>query len=622
MKSIPALFTSLTLTTLIVTPSFAQTLCESERIFEGGASSDAGVSYSQQVSSAATVFIGGQICPQQEHLGQLADLYVAFEIAGEIYFLNNSDQLIQLQEDNLSPYRQAVTLQNVLPQSIFSGVIGATIESANLYVGYTLDGVFHYDQQPLNFSVVTPAKLTALSVFPVKDTTTAAANGEIRISFDRALDPSQIDNEKIKVFGRWSGVLNGEVLLEDNNRSLRFLPSRNLSAGEWVNVSLAADNIVALDGGLLQDGYNWSFWVESVSAGLSFEQISAVSVREQGSTEQIQTYGAYAGDLNQDGWSDFVVPNEISNDLRIFLNDGAGNYEDFSIVPIIQGDRPSPNEGADIDGDGDIDFIVGSANGSNVHVFKGDGAGGLTQTQNLVAGERVRGVCLADFENDGDPDIIATSFAANRVALFTNDGTGKFGLLPATIDAGDGEWSCASGDMNADGLMDVTIGTRTDNELTVLLSNGDGTFTESSRIAANGDPWMLAAGDINRDGNVDIAAANANAKSLTVAMGSGTGELSSPVSYSLAENDEGFPLAVDLGDLDGDGDLDIVTSDFRTKLFLIHENQGDGSLVRLPNQLFALEAASCAILHDRDNDGDLDITGIDEVVDQLLLFRH
>jgi hypothetical protein len=176
--------------------------------------------------------------------------------------------------------------------------------------------------------------------------------------------------------------------------------------------------------------------------------------------------------------------------------------------------------------------------------------------------------------------------------------------------------------MNGDGLMDVTIGSCNSNELTVMLSNGDGSFTESNRVAADGDSWMLAVGDIDRDGDVDIAAANANAKTLTltVFMGSGSGGLGSPASYNLAKNDEGFPLAVDLGDLDGD--LDIVTSDFRTKLFLIHENQGDGSLLRLPNQLFALEAASCAIRHDRDNDGDLDIKGIDEVLDQLLLYRH
>ena len=174
--------------------------------------------------------------------------------------------------------------------------------------------------------------------------------------------------------------------------------------------------------------------------------------------------------------------------------------------------------------------------------------------------------------------------------------------------------------MNGDGLRDVTIGSCNSNELTVMLSNGDDSFTESNRVAADGDPWMPAVGDIDRDGDVDIAAANANAKTLTVFMGSGSGGLGSPASYNLAENDEGFPFTVDLGGLDGDPD--IVTSSFRTKLFLIHENQGDGSFLRLPNQLFALEAASCAILHDCGNDGDLDITGIDEVLDQLLLYRH
>lgn|GEM_PF-1531588 len=620
MKKLPVLVVVVLLSG-VSTPVFAQLSCEG-RIFSGGASTDSGVSYDPIVSSAVSVTLGGNLCPEPEHIGLSADLYVAFEVDGVIYFLNQSNQLLELSSNTLSPYRESVSLSAFMEQSFFTGVVAAPLASVNLTVGYSLDGAFFYDQQPINFAVSVPEKLSAVSVSPEKDSISAAVDGEIRISFDRPLDPDQLTNDKLKVFGRWSGVVTGQLSLEDNDQTLSFLPDSNFSAGEQVSVNLVSEDIVALDGGKLVGGYNWSFWAESSASNLSFEQISAVSVREPGSAEQVQAYGAYAGDLNQDGWSDFVVPNEISNDLRIFLNDGAGNYDDFSTVNIIQGSRPSPNEGADIDGDGDIDFVVGSAGGSYVHVFKGDGAGGLTQTQNLVVGDRVRGVCLADFENDGDPDIVATSFVASRVALFTNDGTGRFGTLPVTLDAGDGEWSCAAADMNADGLVDITIGSRESEELTVLLSNGDGSFTEASRIAANGDPWMLAAGDLDLDGNSDIAAANASAKSLTIAMGNGAGELNPPVSYDLSENDDGFPLAVDLGDLDGDGDLDVVTSDFRTKLFLIHENQGDGSFLRLPNQLVAPEAASCAILHDRDNDGDLDITGIDEIVDQLLLYRH
>ena len=258
------------------TPVYSQLDCDGQRFFLGGASPDLGASYSADVSSAATVTLGGQLCPAAEHIGQSADLYVAFEIAGDIYFLNENDQLRDLASNQLSAYRKSVTLAAEMPQSFYSGVVGAPIESVNLYVGYTLDEVFHYDQQPINFAVSVPAKLSTLSVSPRQDSTTAAATGDIAISFDRPLDPASISNDKLKVFGRWSGVVSGSVLLANNNSTLMFTPGRSRSAGEWVNVSVVDNAVLALDGGTLEGGYNWAFWVESAASSLSFEQISAV----------------------------------------------------------------------------------------------------------------------------------------------------------------------------------------------------------------------------------------------------------------------------------------------------------------------------------------------------------
>jgi hypothetical protein len=151
-----------------------------------------------------------------------------------------------------------------------------------------------------------------------------------------------------------------------------------------------------------------------------------------------------------------------------------------------------------------------------------------------------------------------------------------------------------------------------------LGSNGDDTFTDLDRTAAGGDPWMLASGDVNADGIVDVVAVNPQVEYIAVLTGDGAGHMDLLDRYPLA----GFPLAVDIGDLDGDGDLDAVTSGFASAQFTVFENDGAGALTRLQLDLRAPGAASCTVLHDRDGDGDLDITGVDELDDVLILFEN
>ena len=454
------------------------------------------------------------------------------------------------------------------------------------------------------------------SVTPTPNTISVGASDDLVVEFDRPLDAVTVSPDDVRVFGRWSGVLAGSVTLADEDRALRFSPSRSLSAGEWVTATIPTESVRALDGAELERGHTWTFWVAVTPTSMTLDHVSTLDVRRPGE-ERIQTYGAYAGDLDGDGWSDLIMLNEESDNLRVFMNDGTGGYGPFTVVPIPEANEPSTNEGADFDGDGAIDFAVGSAQGSYVAIFHGDGAGGLVHRQNLEAGAEVRGVCLLDFENDGDPDIAAATRDGNHVALFENDGSGIFSSR-GTFEAGDGEWSCATGDLNEDGLMDLVIGSRLSLDIVGFVSNGDGTFTERDRIPAGGDPWMLAGGDLNGDGHVDFAAVNASEGTLAVYVGDGEGGLTLDQNHFLGA----FPLAIDLGDLDGDGDLDAVSSHLGSGRFEVHENLGDGFLSRLPISLTAPTAASCAILHDRDNDGDLDVSGIDEVDDLLILFEN
>lgn len=167
--------------------------------------------------------------------------------------------------------------------------------------------------------------------------------------------------------------------------------------------------------------------------------------------------------------------------------------------------------------------------------------------------------------------------------------------------------------------MDVFVGAYNSRELLTLLGDGHGNFVEHDRQEVDGQPWMLAAGDLDNDGFVDVATANSSADLSMIAFGDGTGALGVPISLNTTA--DRFPLAIDLGDVDGDGDLDVVSSNYTSATFTAYENQGARNFT-LAQTFSAPDRASCAILHDRDNDGDLDVSATDEGADVLLLFRN
>ncbi|MEN8377123.1 MAG: VCBS repeat-containing protein, partial [Gemmatimonadota bacterium] len=361
---------------------------------------------------------------------------------------------------------------------------------------------------------VAPLTEFVSAVSPAPNVVGAGRADPLELTLTQPLSVEDFRPASLSVFGRWSGVARGEVTLEGGGLTIRFAPAAPFQAGEWVSASLEAGVSLA-DGSPMEKGFSWGFWVAPSAGSLDMIELGERILLDE-NEGHVQPYGAYAGDYNGDGYPDLAIPNEITADVRIMLNDGTGNYEQFSVLEIPDGAWPSPNEGADFNGDGITDLVVGNAQNDLVSLFAGDGKGSFTSIGGFSAGRNVRGVCPADFNHDGWPDVATVNMSEGpretrgNVAMLLNtaDGSGRLERTAQIASPGNAEKTCATGDMNGDGHVDLAVGAWRSDEVIVFLGDGAGGLALHGTWAAGGQPWMIVTGDMNGDGHVDVVAAN------------------------------------------------------------------------------------------------------------------
>jgi hypothetical protein len=180
-------------------------------------------------------------------------------------------------------------------------------------------------------------------------------------------------------------------------------------------------------------------------------------------------------------------------------------------------------------------------------------------------------------------------------ALTVNCGTPSSGITSPTATSnsrfpvGTAPGVVESADVNGDRKPDIIVANEQSNNVTILLGDGKGGFTEAkaSPFPAGHAPNDIAVGDFNRDGKRDLAFANHEEKYLTVLLGDGQGGFTLAPKSPFAADVKPHTHGVATGDLNGDGNLDLVTDSWGTDQVEVLFGDGKGSFTT-PGSFFAV----------------------------------
>ncbi|MBN2615960.1 MAG: VCBS repeat-containing protein, partial [Bacteroidales bacterium] len=371
-----------------------------------------------------------------------------------------------------------------------------------------------------------------------------------------------------------------------------------------------------------------------------------------------QPYSVTTGDFNGDGIVDLAVANEISNTVSVFLGKGNGTFAPK--VDYTTGAYPASVTTGDFNGDGKTDLVVANEGSNTVSILDNipfipnitsfspaSGPVGTTDTikgthfnttatNNIVrfgatkatvttatdtslivtvpdgadyryitvtdtttgltassakpfivtfsspsvfvpkvdfgTGHNPFSVATGDFNGDGIPDLVVPNLNNNSVSILLGQGNGSYSTK-ADYGTGSAPQSVAVGDFNGDGIQDLAVANNGSNTVSVLLGNGDGTFAAKVDYGTGSAPYSVTTGDFNGDGKPDLAVTNINDNTVSILLGHGDGTFAAKVDYTTGTE----PNSVTTGDFNGDGKPDLALTNAGSGTVSVLLGHGDGT---------------------------------------------
>eukprot|EP01035_Chromulina_nebulosa_P021038 gene21038-27264_t len=257
----------------------------------------------------------------------------------------------------------------------------------------------------------------------------------------------------------------------------------------------------------------------------------------------------------------------------------------------------------------------------------------------FATGSNPRGSDIGDIDGDGKPDIAVTNISANTVSVYRNTSSsgsitsGSFATA-VTFATGTSPISVAIGDIDGDGKPELVVANAASANVSVLRNTStsgtitSGSFATQVNFATGTSPHKIALGDIDGDGKLDIAVPNQTASTVSVlrnTSSSGTitsGSFATQVTFSAGTN----PFSVGIGDIDGDGKPDMAVANSVSNNVSVYRNTSTSGTITSGSfatpVTFATTNPLFVALNDIDGDGKADMAVTNNTSSTVSVFRN
>lgn len=309
-------------------------------------------------------------------------------------------------------------------------------------------------------------------------------------------------------------------------------------------------------------------------------------------------------DLNQDAFLDLLIANGATGDLGILFGNNQRGFRAYYAGALSA--PPSDALVLDENADGDLDYLVTCFGSRTLDILHGDGRGRWwTARPPQLLAERPLGVVALLADADTVPELAVTLPEIDRVQLLQRQAGGGY-AAGLTIATGLFPTRVLTDDLDQDGAADLVVANLFSRDLTVAFGDGDGGFPDVRTLASYGGVEDVAIVRLNADPWPDLVIADGVSQVYTLRTAADR-TFSSPMFYNLSNQ----PSLLATGDLDGDGDDDLVVARGGASALAVYENAGNGFLLwRLQNVALAGRPSGLAV-------GDVNLDGRRDIVTTL-----